>query len=166
MKLKELVEQFGEYEVKSENLQFENGEDIHILLESPKPKTVGDLKKGDLYYCTDIDGEIIKDVWCGAYQDEREMGNAFLTKEEAEKDVERRKVEALLLQHGGRRWFNTNTWNYFLRDENHLGNDFWIDEIWASPVQGVIYFDTKEQIEKAVSEIGIERIRKALFEVR
>lgn len=170
MKLKDLIEQYGEYDVEE---WFEIGTDgvadeKAIKLKKPKPKTVWDLEDGDQCIYIDAFGKITGGcLWNEVPQDERarDVGNIFLTKEEAEKDVERRKVETLLLKHGGRRWFKEDTPNYFIRThENGLLLTFdWTNH---SPLQGVIYFDTEKQAEKAIEEIGEERIRKALFEVR
>ena len=41
MKLKELIEQYGEYEVKNGFME---------LLEEPKPKTIYNLKEDELYW--------------------------------------------------------------------------------------------------------------------
>lgn len=168
MKLKDLISEYGEYEVYETKGESCDGSYIMLGLEKPKPKTVWELKDGDNYWVIDSDGNVpscykwIEYCCC----DEREVGNVFLTREEALQDLERRKVETLLLKHGGRRWFKNREYNYFLRDDDHLGNNFWIDELRVSPVQGVIYFDTKEQAEKAIAEIGADRIKKALLEVR
>lgn len=167
MKLKDLLEQYGEYDIVLSKREATN--EIMIEGRKPKPKTVWDLKEGDKHHWVDVTGDVCTDVpWEDSKEDKcsREIGNVFLTEEEAEKDVERRKVETLLLKHGGRRWFKNREYNYFLRDDDHLGNGFWIDEIKDSPVQGAIYFDTYEDVEKAIKEIGAERIKRALFEVR
>ena len=88
-----------------------------------------------------------------------------MTEEEAEKDVERRKVETLLLKYGGRRWFKDDTPNYFIRVYENGG---WLTSDWTnhSPIQGTIYFDTEKQAIDAIEEIGEDKIIEALFEVR
>ncbi len=171
MKLKELLDQYGEWEWVSTQVP-ENGEaDVAMIqIKKPKPKTVWDLKNGDSHVWIDSFGDIEVDcmIWeegDNCNRQARAIGNIFLTKEEAEKDVERRKVEALLLKHGGRRWFKEDTPNYFIRVYENGG---WLTSDWTnhSPIQGTIYFDTEKQAKKAVKEIGEERIQKALFEVR
>lgn len=158
MKLKDLISEYGEYEVSDK---------LIAQFNKPKPKTVWDLKDGDQCIYIDAFGKITGGcLWNEVPQDERarDVGNIFLTKEEAEKDVERRKVETLLLKHGGRRYFDGHNHNY------HIGLDEYERHLKAyilmTPTQGTIYFDTSARAKKAISEIGEERIKKALFEVR
>ena len=171
MKLKELVEKYGEQEVlcwaerADESLEW-----VNIKLEPPKPKTVWDLEKGDKYFVVCYNKSTytceMRTWGNGDYEKAgREIGILFLTKEEAEKDGERRKVETLLLKHGGRRWFKEDTPNYFIRVHE---NGRWLTSDWTnhSPIQGTIYFDTEKQAKDAIEQIGSVRIGKALFEVR
>ena len=175
MKLKDLIEQYGEYEIKEFNFEeafhkLDNDDDIlgigiEVLKKKPKPKTVWELENGNECYYIDVFGDI-EDTggYLSPLSEAIESGNVFLTREEAEKEVERRKVETLLIKHGGRRWFKKNMYNYFIRaDDEH---PFWIDELKDNANQGTIYFSMFEDVEKAISEIGEERIKKALFEVR
>lgn len=158
MKLKELVEQYGEYTVPQELIE---------KLEKPKPQSVWDLQENDTYFCVNSSqGNWLKSMWTNGKIDKNrlEMGALFLTPEEAEQDLERRKVETLLLKHGGRRWFNGYNHNFYIgldEYEEHLKA-----YILMTPTQGTIYFDTKEEAEKAIKEIGTDRIKEALFEVR
>lgn len=170
MKLKDLIEQYGDYEVidtvdtgihkgNSKN----NG--INIYLKKPKPKTIWDLEKGDHYIYVDGMGNPGNHnyLFDSTLPCAREVGNAFLTQEEAEQDIERRKVETLLLKHGGRRWFKKGGSNWMLcLDVNNLASRYLADE----PLQGAIYFDSHEKAVKACEEIGNKRTVKALFEVR
>ena len=166
MRLKDLLEKYGEYEVDLKKVVGKTEiESVTIDLTKPRPKSVWELKDGDWYHCINVKGEVMSDVWREVVYPEREVGNAFLTKEDALKDVERRKVESLLIKHGGRRWLEHGHMNYFIeydRKANKLDSVCTGRFLW----QGLIYFDSHEQAEKAISEIGEERIRKALFEVR
>nr|WP_308565224.1 hypothetical protein [uncultured Peptostreptococcus sp.] len=81
----------------------ENWEDIKALViekaeAEQKPKTIWDLKKEDSksYYCLNSEG-VVENLVFNSFFDEgnREMGNAFLTRKEAEFEAERRKVEQL-----------------------------------------------------------------------
>ena len=171
MKLKDLIEKYGEQEVlcwaarADESLEW-----VNIKLEPPKPKTVWDLEKGDKYFVACYRNSTytydMRTWGNGNYEKAgRETGILFLTKEEAEKDVERKKVETLLLKYGGRRWFNENSENFYIY------YDMDIDVVDCTNTydfhcQGPIYFDSEIQAEKAISDIGEERIKKALFEVR
>ena len=165
MKFKELIEKYGEQEVlcRAEGAD-ESLEWVNIRLEPPKPKTVWDLGKGDSHVIVDECGKIREyGDWlnCLAEKNIRDIGNVFLTREDAEKDVERRKVEALLLKHGGHRWARKDV-NY------HLGLQYNMVVICKDiyPLQGAIYFDLEQEAQNAIDEIGADRIKRALFEVR
>lgn len=164
MKLKDLLEKYGEYEVSETKGDWCDAGHITLEINKPKPNSIWELKNGDWYHCINVKGEVMSDVWREVVYPEREVGNAFLTKEEAEKDVERRKVETLLIKHGGRRWFNGYNHNF------HIGLDEYEEHLKAyilmTPTQGTIYFDTEKQARQAVKDIGEERLKKALFEVR
>ena len=159
MKLKELVEQYGEYTVPQELID---------KLEKPKPNAVWDLQENDTYFCVNSSqANWFKSMWTNGKIDKNrlEMGALFLTPEEAEKDVERRKIETLLLKHGGRRWFESDKSNYILYLDTY---DDEIDYMWVGEhrYQGTIYFASEDEIIRAIGEIGEERIKKALFEER
>ena len=165
MKLKELVEKYGEQEVlcwaerADESLEW-----VNIKLEPHKPKTVWDLQEGDEYFLITTYGTAMRKFAVGKSDNVYvKNGNVRLTKEEAEQDIERRKVETLLLKHGGRRWFNSKGDNWYLVRENY---DFETYQAFCILPLGAIYFDTEEQAKKAVIEIGKARIVKSLFEVR
>ena len=172
MKLKELLDKYGDYEINDFNIEeafteLNTNDDccgICIKVKKPKPKTVWDLNNKEEHYAVTDNGFIKHFDYSDFVGYKRDIGNVFLTKEEAEQDLERREVETLLLKHGGRRWFDGHNHNY------HIGLDDYEEHlkvyILMTPTQGTIYFDTKEQAQNAVSEIGEERIKKALFEVK
>ena len=89
MKLNELMEKYGDYEVKDGFMD---------LLEKPKPNSVWDLKNGDVYYFLTAYGYVMKTVWVNTNTDNEKLsiGNAFLTEEDAEFAKERLKVIAEL----------------------------------------------------------------------
>lgn len=97
IKLKDAVEKYGEYEIDESR--------IEEFLVKPKPKSVFDLADGDKYYFINENGTILYSHWTGGRDDilRRNLGNMFLTYEEAEFEAERRKVEAELLKLGGTR---------------------------------------------------------------
>lgn len=128
------------------------------------PKTIWDLKKDDTYYLIDSDGEVLDKTWDNnLYIDDncREIGNVFLTKEEAFADLERRKIETEMLRLGGRRNFKFNGKNYFIYYNDGINVGFYIYIMY----QGLIYFDSKEQLNEAVKTIGSDRIKKYIFGV-
>lgn len=165
MKLKDLISEYGEYEVYETKGESCDGSYIMLGLEKPKPKTVWELKDGDRYYGVGAKGYTLSDVWREGCYCERDVGNAFLTEKDAKKDIERRKVEALLLKHGGRRWLSHTIPNYYLVVNGF--NELYFTSILSSQYpQGIIYFNSGSDVQNAINEIGKERIVKALFEVK
>lgn len=163
MKLKNLIEQYGEYDV----VMYRNITTNEIVINGskPKPKSAWDLREGDEYFY--IYGITVYQAYWGNSEHYDQLrilaGDVFLTKEEAEKEVERKKIETLLLKHGGRRWFKkAPSENYYIWLRQ--GGGIVISD--TSPVLGTIYFDSREQAEKAVAEIGEARIKQALFKER
>lgn len=127
-----------------------------------KPKSVWDLKEGDTYYVICGYGEVLETTWrYNIDSNSRKIGNAFLTKEEAEFEVERRKVETEMLRLGGRRKFNRGKDNYFIMYTRIEGLDY--VNYHSMHEQGVIYFDSELDAINAVKTIGKDKIKKYIF---
>ena len=157
IKLNEIQAKYGDYLVDEDKLK--------ELLVKPKPKTVWDLEDGDGYWYINTINNISYDTWTKDAWDltVRESGNLFLTKEEAEFELERRKCEAIMLKYG-RRTFKYNQYNYLIRFNNN--NKKVLVEAWRTcQFQGTIYFDTEELAQTAMNEIGKERLKKYVFRV-
>lgn len=157
IKLNEIQAKYGEYLVDENKLKG--------LLVKPKPKTVWDLIKGDIYYFIETNGEVYSCNWLADVNDlcRIEFGNVFLTKEEAEFELERRKCEAIMLKYG-RRTFKYGKHNYFIVifDKRMIIESAFNLSIYY---QGTIYFDTEKLTQKAIDEIGKERLKKYVFQV-
>ena len=143
-------------------------DEIHEDLLEPyieKPKSVWDLKEGDRYYViSERYGEVLETTWkYNIDSNSREIGNAFLTREEAEFEVERRKIETEMLRLGGRRKFNRGKDNYFIMYTRIEGLDY--VNYHSMHEQGVIYFDSELDAINAVKTIGKDRIKKYIFGV-
>lgn len=157
IKLSEIESKYGEYLVDEDKLK--------ELLVKPKPKTVWDLKDGDEYYCLDNAGNINYITW---HEDaynlfQRKSGNAFLTYDEAKIELERRKCESIMLKYG-RKTFKHKDENYLLLF-NNINKEVEIETWSIFQFQGTIYFDTEELAQKAIDEIGEERLKKYVFRV-
>ena len=157
IKLNEIQAKYGECLVDEDKLK--------ELLVKPKPKTVWDLEKGDIYYFIVTNGGVYSCCWLADVNDlcRREFGNVFLTEEEAEFELERRKCEAIMLKYG-RRTFKYGKHNYFIVifDKKMIIEKSFNFHIYY---QGTIYFDTEELAQKAIDEIGKERLKKYVFRV-
>lgn len=161
MKLKELMNMYGEYEVPQELV------DKFELLKKPKSKTIWNLAYNDLYNWIDGEGNIGTHHWC---EDEvdlnlRKAGNVFLTYKEAAGEKERREVEALLLKYGGRRWLKNNMNNWYIAI-NYDSHATYLNFTLQDQLPGTIYFDSREELIEALFKIGEKRVENALFEVR
>lgn len=157
IKLNEIQAKYGEYLVDEEKLK--------KLLVKPKPKTIWDLKIGENYYYINAIGDICKTFRIGNDFDEAriEFGNAFLTEEEAEFELQRKNCEDIMLKYG-RRTFKYNQNNFSIKYDHHnnyIGIAYWTERQY----QGNIYYDTEELAKRAINEIGEERLKKYVFRV-
>ena len=134
-----------------------------------KPKTVWDLKEEDMYYYINCYGEIDSTFYdCEEDVDIIKCGNAFLTREEAEHEVERIKCEAILLKYGTRDMMSFGDGNkskYCIYLNNFL-NKIIVDDNYCVQSQGTIYFESKEMAQKAIDEVTEERMKKYVFNVK
>lgn len=157
IKVEEIVEKYKGYEVDEEKLK--------EFLVPPKPKTIWDLKIKDDYWCiSDYDGNV-RSTWdnCTIDNYRRSTGNCFLTEKEAKFEVERRKVEAILLKYGGRRFKNSER-NYYLYYD-HEDNLIRKNMVDTCQSQGIIFFDDDKVIDQAIKEAGEDNIKKYIFGV-
>lgn len=157
IKVEEIAEKYKGYEVDEEKLK--------EFLTPPKPKTVWDLKYGDRYHYISPNGNVWANKWddCTLDSGRRSIGNCFLTYEEAKFEVERRKVEAILLKYGGRRFKNSER-NYYLYYD-HKDNLIRKTMVDTCQSQGIIFFDDDKVIDQAVKEAGEDNIKKYIFGV-
>ena len=145
----------------------DNWEDIKELIAQKaeaeqKPKTIWDLeiKGGKEYYRIEASGGI-EDSYFEATYDEyvREAGNAFLTREEAEFELERRTIEAIIRKYS--KPFENGKPNYVLV-YNHSSKTTIVDCYrfmdCSSPC-----FESKEIAQKVIDEIGKDRLKKYWF---
>lgn len=129
-----------------------------------KPKTIWDLRKvyGEKYYYLSLDG-IIGESCFNSRCDEsiRALGNAFLAKEKAEFEKERRKVETIMRRYA--RPFTICKRNYYIYYD--YGMDKVIIDIYYSVSDGIPYFESEEIARKVIDEIGEDRLKKYWFRV-
>ena len=160
----EFLEQYKDYKIKDE-------EALLKLLEKPRPKTVWDLQDDDEYWWLYGDGTIGRSVWMGSTldKDRRDIGNCYLTEEDAEFTRERKKVISEMKRLGGTEDMMS------LGDEddvlkfsiicNHKDKNLSIVKYYYIQEGPNIYFETKEQAQIAIDTIGIDRLKKYLFYV-
>lgn len=97
----------------------------------------------------------------GYFEIRRDLGNAFLTEEEAEFELERRKIEAIMRKHS--RPFKSGEFNCTVACETP------INKVYIRTVQfhnsGVPFFASSEVAQKVIDEIGEDRLIKYWFRV-
>ena len=161
--LRDIIENYSE-ELK--HLPSSEIENLQALLEDikDKPKSIWDLDiaGGKEYYVLWTDGHIdANDFISHLDEKKRDMGNAFLTREEAEFERERRKVEAIMKKYS--RPFKNGGNNYCL----HFYNCILISAGYnVAYNDGLLYFESKEIAQKVIDEIGIDRLKKYWFRVK
>lgn len=161
MKLSELMEEYGDYEVK---------EGFMDLLEKPKPKSVWDLKNGDVYYFLTSYGYVMKTVWFNNDEDNDKLsiGNAFLTEEDAEFARERLKVIAELKKYAkefsDEQWKDNKTQKYYI--VYRYNDDYIISILTYTSKCSVLYFESSKKAQEAIDAVGEERIKKYYFGMR
>ena len=155
IKVEEIAEKYKGYEVDEEKLK--------EFLTPPKPKTVWDLKYGDRYHYISPNGNVWANKWddCTLDSGRRSIGNCFLTYEETKFEVERRKVEAILLKYGGRRFKNSER-NYYLYYD-HKDNLIRKTMVDTCQSQGIIFFDDDKALDQVIKEAGEDNIKKYIF---
>lgn len=147
----------------------DNWEDIKELIAQKteaeqKPKTIWDLKTKDEeeYYRLYHNGAIVLCTFSSSMDRLfRYLGNAFLTKEEAEFMKERRSIEAIMRKYS--RPFVDGKTNYFLacsRDSKAVVVDYYWNIDYGIPC-----FESKEIAQQVINEIGEDRLKKYWFGV-
>lgn len=137
-----------------------------------KPKSVWDLKEEEDYYYIDMCGNVDRTTFKNStyFADEKvvKIGNAFLTKEEAKHEAERRKCEAILLKYGTRDMRSLgdiNAHKYFIVYNNYY-NELSISFNQSANSQGTIYFESEELAQRSIEEVGEDRLKKYVFNVK
>ena len=162
--LRDIIENYSE-ELK--HLPSSEIENLQALFEDikDKPKSIWDLDiaGGKEYYVLWTDGHIdANDFISHLDEKKRDMGNAFLTREEAEFELERRKIEAIMKKHS--RPFKYEEDNYHLKYFCRSGS-ICILNSWEFN-DGLLYFESKEIARKVIDEIGIDRLKKYWLRVK
>lgn len=148
----------------------DNWEDIQALIiekaeAEQKPKSIWDFNTNDRdsYYYIDEYGYLRPDWFDeGYFEIRRDLGNAFLTEEEAEFELERRKIEVVMRRYS--RPFVDGESNYYMVYDKRCNN---IEFTWNRYVYNNLpYFKSKEIAQQIIDEIGEDRLKKYWFRVK
>lgn len=127
-------------------------------------KSIWDLKiaDGEKYYRLDGEGDVDIEDFNTKYDEQaRDIGNAFLTREEAEFEVKRRKIEAIIRKYS--RPFKYEERNYYI--EYQYDRDILVIGVYHYINMGSPYFESEEIARKVIEEIGEDRLKKYWFRV-
>ena len=145
-----------------ENDNWREFAESRLVLYIEKPKTIWDVKEGDEFYYIAFDGDILSGKWVDAIE-YRESGNVFLTLQEAETELEKRRIETEMLRLGGSRVFKKGEENWYIR-YNFYTDSVDVDyNMYDSYGRGIIYFDSEEKAKEIIKTISEDKIRKYIF---
>lgn len=147
----------------------DNWEDIKELIvkkteAEQKSKSIWDFNTNDRdsYYYIDEVGYLRLDWFDeGYFEIRRDLGNAFLTEEEAEFELERRKIEAIMRKYSSS--FKSGEYNYVVVCDTE--NNMMLVQVAQFHYSGTPVFASREVAEKVVDEIGKVRLKKYWFGV-
>lgn len=164
--LKNIIENYSEELKYLSSSEIEN---LQALLEDIKdrPKNIWDLetKGGETYYRLYGVGDIVRETFNTKYDEgARDIGNAFLTREEAEFERERRKIETIMKKYS--RPFDEDKINYFIECNHHSNGKTIGINYYYSTDYGTPCFESKEIGRKVIDEIGEDRLWKYWFGVK
>lgn len=125
-----------------------------------EPKTVWDLREGDEYYAISFDGrvthEYINEVTLDYHERVIGIGNAFLTKKEAEKELARRKAKVILEQDTkgfkpsrGEKYFKYGRGDEYEHVEVYYDGEN-LDTTADIGLDGCIYFESHEDAKASI----------------
>lgn len=143
---------------------------IKEFKENSKPKTIYDLRYEDKYYTINCDGAISTIIFLNSSIDERiiNMGNVFLTREEAAYEAKCREVYTQLKKYSYdfsyEEWENGNILKYspnYIVGQNYIK----IDTCYHLNCSA-LYFKTREDAQLAIKEVGEDNIIKYYFKIR
>lgn len=138
----------------------------YIEKSEPEKKTVWDLEERDECYSLTICGNVHHGFWDGSSSSIaiRELGELFLTREEAQDELERRKVETEMLRLGGRRHLKLHKENYCFCFDSQFSS-ISCECFSCLGICSSIYFDSEKEALKALNTIGKDKIKKYIFGV-
>ena len=164
-----LIEDIKKYVIeRTEAFKKELNEEVKQMIKEANQgqvKSVWDLKiaDGEKYYRLDGEGDVDIEDFNTKYDEQaRDIGNAFLTREEAEFEVKRRKIEAIIRKYS--RPFKSGEYNYVVMYDTE--NNILLVRVAQFHNSGGPVFANKEVAEKVIDEIGKVRLKKYWFGVK
>ena len=121
-------------------------------------------QEGDDYCYTTMLGRVCHESWDNLDSETKmlELGNIYRTEEEAEFDVEKKKVETELRKYSIPFELYKDNYSIELSWEDML---FTVDSHAIYQSVGVVYFGSEQKAWDAIEAVGEERIKKYIFGV-
>lgn len=164
-----LIEDIKKYVIeRTEAFKKELNEEVKQMIKEANQdqvKSIWDLKiaDGEKYYRLDGEGDVDIEDFNTKYDEQaRDIGNAFLTREEAEFELERRKIEAIIKKYS--RPFKHEERNYYI--EYQYDRDMLVISVYHYINMGIPYFESEEIAQKVIDEIGEYKLKKYWFGIK
>lgn len=163
MKLSEFIKKYGDCEVTDK---------IKECIVK-KPKTVWNLKNGDICYGINIFNEAVDFEWCDSPANEctRSIGLITLTEEELKFKIESMKVYEELKRYAkdftDEEWHKSSIYKYYLY-ANYASSgeeDVCIEGSYLHK-NGGLYFESRGKAREAIEAVGEDRIKKYYLGVK
>ncbi len=115
------------------------------------------------YWCIDNNGWALTSNWKDDASDRSrlEIGNVYKTREEAKFECERLKVLAIMKKYS--RPFVQGDENYYM-ELNHKRDNIEVSSYFLYD-SGVYHFESEEMAQRAIDEIGKDRLKKYYFRI-
>ena len=163
-----LIEDIKKYVIeRTEAFKKELNEEVKQMIKEANQgqvKSIWDLKiaDGEKYYRLDGEGDVDIEDFNTKYDEQaRDIGNAFLTREEAEFEVKRRKIEAVMRKYS--KPFKNGEFNCMIMCDTD------INRVSTSVARfyylGVPVFASNEVAAKVIDEIGETKLKKYWFRI-
>ena len=163
-----LIEDIEKYVIeRTEAFKKELNEEVKQMIKEANQgqvKSIWDLKKedGEDYYRLYSDGDIERVVFYTDYDKQaRDIGNAFLTREEAEFELKRREIEAIIRRYS--RPFKIGVYNHVIK-YNQSTDTVFASADWSTNT-GTVYFESEEIAKKVINMLEKSRLKKYWFGV-
>ena len=163
MKLQDYISKHGNVEIEEKQLN---------ELLGIKESKVWKPKDGEKYWYVCSFGEVMDTCWDDDYDScdgHLLMGNVYQTKEQAEFELEKRKVEVELQRFAIEHNECEIDWNDFTKDKHFIFYSPYREELAidcrSHSKANDVYFTSSKIAEQAIKTIGVDRLKKYYFGV-
>lgn len=124
-------------------------------------KRIEDLKDGDLFYAIDDFCNVIPSSYGENHEKNKEYGNAFITRDEAEKWLKTSAIETKLKNLGAKKNLDkARNESVYIIVFDYVKSKFVVVKKKTYLPLGCLWFKTEEEAQKAIEQIGENVLRK------